>query len=127
MSRLSIPTDRTAPPLKAVRIVDDERPGAHLVTRRSGPERPGSDSSKPKRALPAGLTPRLLSAEAAAEYCGISPGLFKQTIGKAVPPVEVNTRLVWDIRALDRWIDRQGESGDANQRQPSIEERLNGI
>jgi hypothetical protein len=77
--------------------------------------------------LPAGLTPRLLSADAAAEYCGISPGLFKQTIGKAVPPVEVNTRLVWDIRALDRWIDHQGELGNGSQRQPSIEERLNGI
>jgi hypothetical protein len=54
-----------------------------------------------------GLTPRLLSRELAAEYCGVSVGLFDETIGKKVPPIELNTRKLWDVRALDHYLDQQ--------------------
>lgn len=54
-----------------------------------------------------GLTPRLLSRELAAEYCGVSVGLFDETIAKEVPPIGLNTRKVWDIRALDHYLDER--------------------
>lgn len=51
------------------------------------------------------MPPRLLSRELAAEYCGVSVGAFDEHIAKAVPPVEIGRRNVWDIRALDRYLD----------------------
>jgi hypothetical protein len=59
------------------------------------------------RVLPPGLTPRLLSREAASTYCGMSPNHFEQHIGSMVPPVRIGKRNLWDIRALDRWLDQQ--------------------
>jgi hypothetical protein len=38
-----------------------------------------------RAALPPGLTPRLLSREQAAAYCGISPVHFSETIGRELP------------------------------------------
>lgn len=55
--------------------------------------------------LPIGMTPRLLCREAAAAYCGISPNHFDEHIAAAVRPLEFGGRKVWDIRALDRWLD----------------------
>lgn len=55
-------------------------------------------------ALPPGLTPRLLGREAAAAYCGMSAGHFDAHC--PVKPHEYGKRKLWDVRALDRWIDQ---------------------
>jgi hypothetical protein len=73
--------------------------------------------------LPAGLTPRLLSRVQAAAYCGISPSHFDATIARDVPAIDVGRRHLWDIRALDRWVDAHGAPG---RRPPTIAELLNG-
>ena len=58
------------------------------------------------RSLPAGLTPRLLTAEQAAAYCNVGRENFEARVG--VPPLRLfGNRTLYDIRALDRWLDRQ--------------------
>jgi len=77
------------------------------------------------RRLPDGIAPRLLSRKAAAAYCGISASLFDEHIAVAVRPVAIGRRVVWDIKALNRWLDAQsGLSQPVDTR--SMEERLNG-
>jgi hypothetical protein len=74
--------------------------------------------------LPEGLTPRLLSRQEAAIYCGMSPTHFDEQIRPAVPPLDFGKHNLWDIKALDRWFDQR--SGLAHAGSPlSIEERLN--
>jgi hypothetical protein len=71
------------------------------------------------------MTPRLLSREAAAEYCGVSVGLFEQNVG--VTPIRgFGSRKLWDVKALDRWLDRLSEIDDAPRKKASVGERLNG-
>jgi len=60
-------------------------------------------------ALPEGLIPRLLSRQAAAAYCGVSPGVFEANV--PVPPVRVGHQKRWDRAALDAWLDRQSGLG----------------
>jgi hypothetical protein len=56
--------------------------------------------------LPVGLTPRLLTAEQAAAYCNVGRENFEARVG--VPPLRLfGARTLYDIRALDRWLDRQ--------------------
>jgi hypothetical protein len=50
------------------------------------------------------MTPRLLSRDAAA-YCGVTAQHFEDTIGKEVSPIELGRRRLWDVKALDRWLD----------------------
>jgi len=79
-------------------------------------------------ALPPGMTPRLLTREQAAAYCGISPAYFSETIGKEVPPVRVRKdgkTMRWDRVALDAWIDQKSGLYNGGERQRSIAERLN--
>lgn len=66
-----------------------------------------------RRSLPVGMTPRLLSREAAAAYCGIVAETFEEHIRPHVPPVEIGARRLWDVRALDRWLDRRSGLVDA--------------
>lgn len=47
----------------------------------------------------------MLSREEAAAYCGISPNHFDEHVGKVVEPIPLGKRKLWDIRALDRFID----------------------
>jgi hypothetical protein len=78
-----------------------------------------------ERVLSAGMTPRLLSREAAATYCGISPTLFDEHLAEAVPPISIGRRNLWDVKALDRWLDTQsGLAHPVDSR--SMGERLNG-
>ena len=77
------------------------------------------------RRLPDGLAPRLLSREAAAEYCSISPTTFDQHIVPAVPALKIGSRSLWDIKKLDRWLDEQAGFAHARPRL-SLEDRLNG-
>jgi predicted DNA-binding transcriptional regulator AlpA len=51
---------------------------------------------------------RLLNIEDAAAYCGISPALFERHV--RVSPIKLGRRKVWDMRAIDLWIDRQQRS-----------------
>lgn len=57
--------------------------------------------------LPSGMTPRLLCLEAAAAYCGVTAETFETHIRPQVPPVEIGARRLWDVRALDRWLDQR--------------------
>jgi hypothetical protein len=75
--------------------------------------------------LPPGMTPRLLTRDQAAAYCGISPAHFTETIAREVPAVMVRATMRWDVRALDRWIDTKAGLYDGSERQRSIAERLN--
>lgn len=49
------------------------------------------------------VSPRLLRAERAAEYCGVGVTLFRRQC--PVAPVNLGDRVLWDVRALDDWID----------------------
>ena len=69
-----------------------------------------------RRQLPSGLTPRLLPIEAAAAYCGVIAGTFEKHIRPHVPPIVIGTRRLWDVRALDHWLDQQ--SGLVNALRP---------
>lgn len=52
------------------------------------------------------MTPRLLNPDQAAAYCGVSRENFEARVG--VPPLKLfGNRVLYDIRALDRWLDRQ--------------------
>lgn len=63
------------------------------------------------------IMPRLLSAEEAARYVGLSRPAFQATIGKEIPPIKTGVRrLIWDRLALDRWIDAR--SGINHQEAP---------
>lgn len=55
------------------------------------------------KALPPGMSPRLLDADAAAAYLSMSPGYFRGHV--AVPGVVIGSKVLWDIKALDRWAD----------------------
>jgi glutathione S-transferase len=66
-----------------------------------------------RRHLPAGLTPRLLSREQAAEYLGISPTHFDEHVARWVPPLVMGRRNLFDIRAINRWLDQRSGLGDA--------------
>jgi hypothetical protein len=78
-----------------------------------------------ERRLPDGLTPRLLSRDAAATYCGISPTLFDEHVVPAVPALRIGARTLWDIKKLDRWLDEQSGFAHAGPGR-SLGERLNG-
>jgi hypothetical protein len=58
-----------------------------------------------RRQLPAGMTPRLLSREVAAAYCGVTAETFEAHVRPHVHAVEMGARKLWDVRALDRWLD----------------------
>jgi hypothetical protein len=48
-----------------------------------------------------------LSEDAAAAYLGIHRETFEQHVRQHIPPVEIGTRKLWDIKALDHWLDHQ--------------------
>lgn len=66
-----------------------------------------------RRRLPVGLTPRLLCQDAAAAYCGVIADTFDKHIRPHVPPVEIGSRRLWDVKVLDRWLDEQSGLADA--------------
>ena len=63
--------------------------------------------------LPAGITPRLLSRDEAAAYCGMSAAHFDRHVAIAVPAQTFGCKKLWDIRALDRWLDERSGLGNA--------------
>ena len=78
-----------------------------------------------KGRLAAGLTPRLLSKDAAAAYCGVSPTHFEAHV--KVEPIAWGRRTLWDKPALDHWLDQlSGLAHAVDIDNRSIAERLNG-
>jgi hypothetical protein len=57
--------------------------------------------------LPRGMTPRLLSEDAAAAYLGIHRVTFEEHVRPHIPPVEIGARKLWDVKSLDAWLDQQ--------------------
>lgn len=53
-------------------------------------------------------TKRLLTADEAAAYCGVSVGSLRTYI--KVAPVKIGNSVRYDVRALDRWLDGQTET-----------------
>jgi len=49
------------------------------------------------------VEPRLLSREQAATYCGVSAPTFVSEC--PVTPIKIRTRVLYDRRTLDRWLD----------------------
>lgn len=62
--------------------------------------------------LTPGLTPRLLTRDEAAAYCGIGGELFERCV--KVAPMRFGSRKRWDVRAIDRWLDQQMLSYEAD-------------
>jgi hypothetical protein len=53
---------------------------------------------------------RLVHTKAAAAYCGISPATFERKLvndpdGPRLRPVRIGNRKLYDLRAIDRWLD----------------------
>lgn len=48
------------------------------------------------------MTPRCLSKADAARYCGVSP---QTLVRHGPPPIRIGTARVYDVRALDAWLD----------------------
>jgi hypothetical protein len=69
---------------------------------------------KDNRRLPAGMTPRLLSRDEASLYCGLLPSTFDRTVAKSVQAIKLANRVVWDVRAIDRWLDQVSGLGTEN-------------
>lgn len=58
--------------------------------------------------LPPGMTPRLLSRVQAAAYCGVVAETFDTHVAPMVKPVAIGARRLWDVRAIDAWLDQEG-------------------
>jgi hypothetical protein len=72
------------------------------------------------------LAPRLLSRDAAARYCGISTTHFLAHVAPRVAPMLIGRKRLWDVRAIDRWIDRETGIGEISLSPERWLERLDG-
>ncbi len=70
-------------------------------------------------ALPANLTPRGLCRVAAAQYVGISTGMFDEMVtdGRMPPPKRINARKVWDRAAIDSAFEALPDDGASPENQ----------
>ena len=68
-------------------------------------------------ALPANLPPRGLARDAAAEYVGVCASTLDKMVsdGRMPKPRKINSRNVWDVRALDAAFDRLPVDGEENR------------
>jgi hypothetical protein len=63
---------------------------------------------------------RLLSREEAASYCHIAAETFDAHVRPYVQPIKIGAKILWDIKALDHWLDvqsglTQGEMRSSDQ------------
>lgn len=60
---------------------------------------------------------RGLSREEAANYIGISPTKFTALVadGRMPKPIPIDSRLIWDMRALDRALDALASANDDDE------------
>lgn len=60
------------------------------------------------RALPANISPRGLTREQAAEYCGCETvDAFSDWVRRGIVPGPIRGTTRWDRRQIDRWLDRR--------------------
>jgi len=61
----------------------------------------------------AGCTQRLMDVEQAAQYLGMTPAALrhKNACGEGPPAVKIDSKLRYDRRDLDRYIDRAPREG----------------
>ncbi len=66
--------------------------------------------------LPPSLAPRGLSRLESAAYVGVSPTKFDEMVldGRMPQPKVIDSRRVWDVRALDRSFDALPDRETAN-------------
>jgi hypothetical protein len=81
-----------------------------------------------KTQLPTGITPRLLSREAAARYVGLSTGAFAAEVAAGTFPepflLKRTRRHLWDVRALDAALDRKGGAFRNDETWPGQNRRI---
>lgn len=67
----------------------------------------------PRHVLPPNLAPRGVSRVEAASYIGVSPSKFDELVadGRMPPPKRIDSRRVWDVKALDRAFEALPEEG----------------
>lgn len=75
-----------------------------------------ADNDNRRSALPAGVPPRGLSREAAAQYVGVSPSKWDAMVGAGEMPQPklIGSRTIWDIRKVDLAFDELPERGIKN-------------
>jgi len=83
------------------------------------PQDPGADQTAPARhsepavgplarpldALPL-QTPRLLTRQQAAAYCGVTPDTFDDYRRRAIVPDPIAGTNRWDRKLIDQWLDK---------------------
>jgi excisionase family DNA binding protein len=61
---------------------------------------------------------RLISAKEAAQYMSLSPDtLYRMASQKKLPYLKIGDRVLFDVKALDHWIDRHTVRGKGWKRQ----------
>jgi hypothetical protein len=45
----------------------------------------------------------------------MSPNHFEEHVAQAVPPLHFGRRCLWDIKALDRWLDERSGLAQADR------------
>jgi len=60
--------------------------------------------------LPPGLVPRMLSADQAAAYCGVSRPHFDTHIRPHLRAVDIGRRVLFDLRRIDEFLDRRSST-----------------
>jgi hypothetical protein len=76
-------------------------------------------TSHPANALPL-QSPRLLTREQAACYCGVTPDTFDDYRRRAIVPDPIDGTNRWDRKLIDLWLDRA--SGIASGTTTSLDE-----
>jgi predicted DNA-binding transcriptional regulator AlpA len=120
---------RPAVPLRPQQTFANALQMKHSTSLRARPwiARPLSKRRRIRRnALPTGLVPRLLNRDAAAAYCGISTAHFLAHLSPHVPPILIGRKRVWDVSAIDRWLDQRSGTGQGTFSPEQWLERLDG-
>ena len=70
-----------------------------------------ADAVATRLELMAGCTRRLLDLEAAATYLGMTTAALRHKAGNGIPVVKIDSKLRFDRRDLNRFIDRAPREG----------------
>jgi hypothetical protein len=60
----------------------------------------------------------MLNRRGAAAYCGISEATFTTHVVPYVPARSIGAKRVWDVKALDKWLDRLSSGAEAEAEDP---------
>ena len=76
--------------------------------------------SERRHVLPPGCLPRGLCREEAARYIGVSPTKFDELVKDRRMPASkaIDSRRVWDVRALDRAFEGLPDAGESTAPNP---------